>query len=87
MVDVAQASLHDDYEMSSMAASTSIRTNDSAAPAYQLEPQDGANVQELPAVDGGKKAWTFCVSAFVLETMVWGFGFRYIAVQSIGRTN
>ncbi|OCH87540.1 MFS general substrate transporter [Obba rivulosa] len=78
MAEVVHESLNDDYEMSSMAAE-SIQTIDSgsAAPAYQPEPQDGANVQELPAVDGGRKAWTFCVSAFILETMVWGFGFSY----------
>lgn len=36
---------------------------------------DGPNVQELAPIDGGRQAWTFCASAFVLETLVWGFGF------------
>ena len=29
----------------------------------------------LPPVDRGVKAWTFVAAAFVLETLVWGFGF------------
>ena len=40
------------------------------------EPQEGVNVQELPPVDRGLRAWTFCAAGFVLEMMVWGFGFR-----------
>lgn len=34
------------------------------------------NVQTLAPIDGGKQAWTFCFCAFILETIVWGFGFR-----------
>lgn len=34
------------------------------------------NVQQLPPIDGGRQAWLFCLSSFVLETLVWGFGFR-----------
>lgn len=36
------------------------------------------NVQSLPPVDQGRQAWTFCACAFLLETLVWGFGFRYV---------
>lgn len=32
---------------------------------------------ELPPVDRGVKAWSFVAAAFVLETIVWGFGFTY----------
>lgn len=42
----------------------------------RVAPPDEASVQELPPVDGGCKAWRFCMSAFVLEAYVWGFGFR-----------
>ena len=35
------------------------------------------NVQELPPVDIGWRAWTFCFSGCMLETLVWGFGLRY----------
>lgn len=39
----------------------------------------GVNVQqELPPVDGGRKAWSFCAAAFVLEALVWGFGFTCV---------
>ncbi|KZM23686.1 transmembrane transport [Ascochyta rabiei] len=31
----------------------------------------------LPPVDGGKDAWLFLFSAFVLEILVWGFPFAY----------
>ncbi|KDQ61479.1 hypothetical protein JAAARDRAFT_54845 [Jaapia argillacea MUCL 33604] len=37
----------------------------------------GVHVQELPPIDRGTKAWTFCFCSFILETMVWGFGFSY----------
>ncbi|KAH8100533.1 MFS general substrate transporter [Cristinia sonorae] len=42
----------------------------------------GANVQVLEPVDRGRKAWTFCFCAFVLETIVWGFGFSYGIFQT-----
>lgn len=29
----------------------------------------------LPPIDRGVKAWSFVAAAFVLETLVWGFGF------------
>ncbi|KAF8601582.1 MFS general substrate transporter [Ceratobasidium sp. AG-I] len=35
----------------------------------------------LPPVDGGVQAWTFVAAAFVLETLVWGFGFTYGVFQ------
>ncbi|TCD70060.1 hypothetical protein EIP91_005041 [Steccherinum ochraceum] len=35
------------------------------------------NVQSLAPIDGGRQAWTFCFCAFLLETIVWGFGFSY----------
>ncbi|KAI0718179.1 MFS general substrate transporter [Cerioporus squamosus] len=41
------------------------------------DPQEGADVQELPPVDRGLRAWTFCAAGFVVEMMVWGFGFSY----------
>ncbi|CAE6503032.1 unnamed protein product [Rhizoctonia solani] len=36
---------------------------------------------ELPPVDRGFKAWSFVGAAFVLETIVWGFGFTYGVFQ------
>lgn len=41
----------------------------------------GVNVQQvLPPVDGGYKAWSFCAAAFVLEALVWGFGFTCVTL-------
>ncbi len=39
-------------------------------------PYEGVNVQELAPVDRGIQAWTFSASGFVLETLIWGFGYR-----------
>lgn len=47
-------------------------------PASNLDPS--VNVQELPPVDAGRGAWTFCLAGLVLETLVWGFSFRYVAM-------
>lgn len=47
------------------------------------DPQDGTNVQELPPVDRGVRAWMFCASGFVLEMMVWGFSFRSVFTTDI----
>ncbi|KAG8717158.1 hypothetical protein FRC08_008105 [Ceratobasidium sp. 394] len=35
----------------------------------------------LPPIDRGFKAWSFVAAAFVLETLVWGFGFTYGVFQ------
>ena len=61
-----------------------FETNDGADPAstsdFQTDatsqPDSSVNVQELPPVDSGWGAWTFCLAGLVLETLVWGFGFR-----------
>ncbi|EPQ56309.1 MFS general substrate transporter [Gloeophyllum trabeum ATCC 11539] len=42
---------------------------------------------ELPPVDGGWRAWTFCFAAFWLETMVWGFGYSYGVFQEYYSTH
>lgn len=53
-----------------------LSNRSSRAALHAEDPQEGATVQELPPIDGGIKAWTFCFSAFMLEMMVWGFAFR-----------
>ncbi|KAG8747744.1 hypothetical protein FRC10_011873 [Ceratobasidium sp. 414] len=35
----------------------------------------------LPPIDRGFKAWSFVAAAFVLETLIWGFGFTYGVFQ------
>ena len=32
----------------------------------------GRDLQSLPRVDGGKQAWLFLSSCFMLEALVWG---------------
>lgn len=77
------------YELSSMqddpdakgtsTPATTYTRSSSRAALHSQDPQEGATVQELPPIDRGIKAWTFCFSAFVLEMMVWGFSFRFIS--------
>ncbi|KAI0759368.1 MFS general substrate transporter [Trametes elegans] len=70
--------LQQDYEMSTLHGTPATLSAKSSRAALHISgPQEGATVQELPPVDRGLKAWTFCISGFVLEMMVWGFGFSY----------
>lgn len=66
-----------------LAASTrspTILSDPSIAPAmHNVSPHEGVTVQELAPVDRGVQAWTFCVAAFVLETLVWGFSYRLVS--------
>ena len=67
-------------EKNPLAASTRTSTTPfdlSTPPANRnASPQEGVTVQELAPVDRGIQAWTFCASAFVLETLVWGYSYR-----------
>ncbi|KAI8986278.1 MFS general substrate transporter [Trametes punicea] len=71
------------YEMSPFPSDSGIKSpatlssRSSRAALHARDPQEGAIIQELPPVDRGVKAWTFCMSSFVLEMMVWGFGYSY----------
>ncbi|TBU45568.1 MFS general substrate transporter [Dichomitus squalens] len=74
------------YEMSVMpelgdshpgTPATSLSAQSSIAALRAADPQEGANVQELPPVDRGFGAWMFCASAFITEMMIWGFSFSY----------
>jgi hypothetical protein len=49
----------------------SPRNNVSDAPEVPLIPES------LPPVDRGRRAWTFCIAASVLEMLVWGYGFSF----------
>ncbi|TFK93289.1 MFS general substrate transporter [Polyporus arcularius HHB13444] len=57
--------------------SRTVSTQSSMVALRVADPQEGVTVQELPPVDKGIGAWTFCAAGFVLEMMVWGFGFSY----------
>ncbi|CEL58414.1 putative transporter ESBP6 OS=Saccharomyces cerevisiae (strain ATCC 204508 / S288c) GN=ESBP6 PE=1 SV=1 [Rhizoctonia solani AG-1 IB] len=50
------------------------------------DPEDNVSHGEksfdgIPPMDRGFEAWTFVASAFVLETLIWGFGFTYGVFQ------
>ena len=75
------------YEMGSLSIEPSqpdtpatLSAQSSMAALRAADPQEGVNVQELPPVDHGVRAWTFCFSGMILEMMVWGFGFRLALV-------
>ncbi|KDQ61483.1 hypothetical protein JAAARDRAFT_54850 [Jaapia argillacea MUCL 33604] len=51
------------------------------------DPPLGANVQELPQIDKGKKAWAFCFCSFILETMIFGFVLSYGIFQEYYMAN
>lgn len=55
---------------------TSLDRQRNEIAASSENPTSLVNVQELPPVDEGRKAWMFCFSGFMLESLVWGFGFR-----------
>jgi hypothetical protein len=44
------------------------------------EPAD-VNLISLPRADGGKDAWMFLASCFVLEMIIWGFPFTFGVFQ------
>ncbi len=58
------------------ATSSSEPSLTSVTAMHGVGPYEGVNVQELAPVDRGIQAWTFCASGFVLETVIWGFGYR-----------
>ncbi len=39
--------------------------------------EDGRLIASLPPVDGGRAAWTYLISATLLECMVWGLPLAY----------
>ncbi|CEL63439.1 putative transporter MCH2 OS=Saccharomyces cerevisiae (strain ATCC 204508 / S288c) GN=MCH2 PE=1 SV=2 [Rhizoctonia solani AG-1 IB] len=49
--------------------------------ASQGEVSLGTSSSELPPVDVGFGAWSFVASAFLLDTIIWGFGFTYGVFQ------
>ena len=70
---------------SQTATPMTLSTQSSMAALRVADPDQGVTVQELPPVDRGIRAWTFCAAGFVLEMMVWGFGFRFAFYSSVNR--
>ena len=72
----AESNLAQDPSTRSFSGQSSIGAVDSGYPV------EGANIQELPPVDRGFHAWRFCAAAFALETLVWGFAYRFVTRDS-----
>ena len=65
---------------------SSVANHGSLADVAVLEHSDereGVAVQELSPVDHGFGAWAFCACSFVVETLIWGFLFRYALFLSL----
>ena len=75
------------YELESLPRIGGTSTNPTtAAPsrvasidALDSEQQREEDAIALPPVDGGIQAWWFVFCAFILEALVWGFPFSYVA--------
>lgn len=68
---------HEQIELSSL--ETQRRQQDTQSNAsITTEPSPSVNIQELPPVDKGWQAWSFCFAGVVLEALVWGFSFRSV---------
>lgn len=88
MDNVARPAIQEEFELSSLSRVHKPSKEDDVDQARRDEEVmatmaqltgDGdteLSAQALPPVDGGRQAWTFCFCAFLLETIVWGFGFR-----------
>ncbi|CAL1714357.1 unnamed protein product [Somion occarium] len=72
---------HEQIELSSL--ETQRRQQDTQSNAsITTEPSPSVNIQELPPVDKGWQAWSFCFAGVVLEALVWGFSFSYGIFQA-----
>ncbi|KAG8689255.1 hypothetical protein FRC11_003530 [Ceratobasidium sp. 423] len=66
---------------STVAVSRVNSKDDGGAGQREPSPSSEREGLSLPPVDKGFAAWSFVVAAFVLETLVWGFGFTYGVFQ------
>jgi hypothetical protein len=67
-------------ELTTFEASTSEPVSPSAP--QNGEPDAALIPENLPPMDRGRGAWMFCISACVLELLIWGFGFSFGVFQS-----
>ncbi|KAI0351391.1 MFS general substrate transporter [Trametes cingulata] len=68
-------------------ATLSVQSSRAPLRLHDEDPHEGTTVQELPPVDRGVQAWTFCLSGFVLEMTIWGFSFSYGIFQDYYTSN
>ena len=76
MADRNEIELQDVPPQQNTEATPSTMSIDQQVAAIDDSNAELVNIQSLPPLDKGRKAWTFCLCAFILETLVWGFGFR-----------
>ncbi|TBU59311.1 MFS general substrate transporter [Dichomitus squalens] len=90
---IAGAEKKDDFDESKQDVSTgasSVTTHGPLADVAVLEHPDGREgvaIQELAPVDHGLGAWGFCACSFIVETLIWGFLFRYGIFQDYYTTH
>ncbi|KAL2133566.1 hypothetical protein VTI74DRAFT_2130 [Chaetomium olivicolor] len=53
-----------------------------SSPERQVEDGNGHEMPSLPPVDGGKDAWLFLAACFMIEALVWGFGYSFGVFQN-----
>lgn len=80
--DVEEAEVHELGTMGERLESSNPVMLSAALSAAPADPQEGTYVQELPPVDRGIAAWTFCAAGLLTQTVIWGFTFRSASLQS-----
>ncbi|KAK4106024.1 MFS general substrate transporter [Parathielavia hyrcaniae] len=58
-----------------------------ASPELRVEDGTGHEMPSLPPVDRGKDAWLFLAACFMIEGLVWGFGYSFGVFQSYYSTH
>ncbi|KAK3302430.1 major facilitator superfamily domain-containing protein [Chaetomium strumarium] len=58
-----------------------------SSPERQVEDGHGHEMQSLPPVDRGKDAWLFLAACFMIEALVWGFGYSFGVFQNYYSTH
>ncbi|KAK3901666.1 monocarboxylate transporter 10 [Staphylotrichum tortipilum] len=57
------------------------------SPERRVEDGDAHEMPSLPPVDGGKDAWLFLAACFMIEALVWGFGYSFGVFQAYYSTH
>ncbi|KAG7290866.1 hypothetical protein NEMBOFW57_000871 [Staphylotrichum longicolle] len=77
-------------ELGSASAVELRNLNDSpraTSPERHVEDGSGHEMPSLPPVDGGKDAWLFLAACFMIEGLVWGFGYSFGVFQAYYSTH
>jgi hypothetical protein len=66
---------------------TTIGSRSASHDAHAQEDTLQRELSELSPMDKGLGAWSFVASAFILDTLVWGFGFTWVNTMNYPRPN